>query len=192
MRGGSLTPPRTPAGGASRGARTRPQGVRRGDAHRALSLCAFPFPAAPQSCPAAAPAHTSRSAYLPGPRTAPDGARKTFRPSAQGPVALRARSQSGARLVAGPPAPGSGTRPPAPARAGRSGSKPLPAAGTGSGARSEARGQPAGATSVQDSRGPKLAKTRFGSSQVESDGTEHQHEKPPSAFLPRCTPPKRR
>lgn len=163
LRGGSLAPPRTPAGGASRGARTRPQGVRRGDAHRTLSLCAFPFPAAPQSCSAAAPAHASRSAYLPGPRTAPDGARRTFRPSAQGPVALRARSQSRARLAARPPAPGSGTRSPAPARAGRSGSKPLPAAGTGSGARSGARGQPAGATSVQDSRGPKLAKTRFGS-----------------------------
>lgn len=66
LRGGSLAPPRTPAGGASRGARTRPQGVRREDAHRTLSLCAFPFPAAPQSCSAAAPAHASRSAYLPG------------------------------------------------------------------------------------------------------------------------------
>lgn len=47
LRGGSLAPPRTPAGGASRGARTRPQGVRRGDAHRTLSLCAFPFPRSP-------------------------------------------------------------------------------------------------------------------------------------------------
>lgn len=168
MRGGPLALPRTPAGGASRGARTRPQGVRRGDAHRGegavLALCAFPFPATPQSCPAAAPAHASRSAYLPGPRAAPDGARRTFRSSAQGPAALRARSQSRARLAARPPAPGSRTRPPAPARAGHSRSKPLPAAGTGSGARSEARGQPAGATSVQGSRGPKLAKTRFGSS----------------------------
>jgi hypothetical protein len=74
------------------------------------------------------------------------------------------------RPAARPHPPGSRTRPPAPAQAGRSRSEPLPAAGTGSGARSEAGGQPAGASRVRNSRGSKLVKTHGNQSSAQTLG----------------------
>lgn len=99
MGGGPLALPRSPAGAASHAARTGLQGAHRGDAHQRSEPFSVPGPGSPAKL-LGCHSRARLSAYLPGPHAAPDGARRTFQPSAQGQAALVTRKPTARTALA--------------------------------------------------------------------------------------------
>lgn len=150
--GGSLAFPRSP----SHAARTVLQGARTGGAHQGSEPYPVPGPGHPaklQGCHSRA----RLSAYLPCPHASPDGARRTFQPSAQGLAALVARNPRPEPLSPRCPPASAGIQD-ASSRSCSSRAQPpgaAPSGGDGLGralrGRRAAGGQPAGASRVRNS-----------------------------------------